>query len=348
MSPPPTVPGLPTKGEAITIARRALTAAGIDSSGPVSAYGPGPEWEISAGPKVGGVPVAGLASRVSVGSNGQITGGGGQLIAPDELGTYPLVTVNEGVDRLKAGTYGGGGVQTMELRVDGPPTQTQTRFITGVRLGLMGSYGSGGAEYLTPAFLFDLEDAPDNALPVPAVIDRLLEQAGGPGPSGTGPKPLPPNPSGPPQQVPPAPPSAGGGSGGAGQSQACGGSSSAVNTGGEDNRPVTIEVCASPSNPRVGETVTFSLKASDPDAAMDAEGCQQPSATYGDESPDEMQAHCMSLCSRQSYPPEAGAIGRTFTHAYDKAGTYTATFTADSCAPKNSHGQVQLQIVVRG
>ena len=217
-----------------------------------------------------------------------------------------------------------------------PDTRPVVRTITGVTLGLQPSFGAT-TQYLVPAFLFETEDG--GVVPVPAVIDALLEQPGTPEPA---PEP------GPPGQIEPAPPSDGGGSGGStGSSEACSGSSSgSVSSGGETNQPMKLEVCASPARVPVNEPVTFTMTASDPDAAIDTSGCQQPRASYGDEGEETVQ--CMSLCQRESFPPEATTLTRPFTHTYATPGTYTARFSVGSCAPKASQAQVELQITVVG
>jgi hypothetical protein len=351
-APPPPPADLPSKDEARAIALRTFKAADIDTSGHVEVFGPGDAWEVMAEPRVDGRRVFGAGNNLSVGPKGAILRGGGQLVDAERIGDYPLVTTAKGFERLKEQWGSGPGdlrggpepaiaIAPGEPTPDGGPPQTIVRTITGVTLGLQPTYG-GDAAYLAPVFLFETDDG--GIVPVPAVVDELLQAPGG----GGTPEPAPvPVPGGPPGQVDPAPPSDGGGTGGStGGSEACAGSSASSSAGGDPNQPVSIEVCASPSNPKAGETVTFHLKASDPDAAMDAEGCQQPRAAYGDET--EGSVSCLALCQKENPTPEPTTIGRTFTHAYAKPGTYTATFTADSCAPKASHGEVQLQITVRG
>jgi hypothetical protein len=354
-APPPPV-DLPTKDAARAVALRVFDRAGIDASGPVTVFGPGDAWEVAAEPRVDGRRVYGATNNLSVGPKGAILRGGGQLWPTTQVGDYPLVSTAKGLERLKAqdGPVPMGrpepavdmaaAAERSTIAVAPAPDQPVpalgpvVRTITGVELGLQ-PYGSpDGTMFLVPVFLFRIDDG--GVASAPAVIDSLLTQAGaGPGPA--------PEPGGPPQQIAPVPPNSGGGSSSTGSSEACAGAASASQAGGgEPDQPLALEVCASPTNPKVGETVTFSLKANDPDAAVDADGCQQPSAGFGDQ-PDR-SVHCMSICSRDTFPPEATTLTRTFTHAYAKPGTYAAHFTADSCAPKASHGEVSLQITVRG
>jgi hypothetical protein len=334
---------LPSEEDARAIALRTLDAAGFDTSGHVEVFGPGDAWEVMANPKVHGRRVFGAANHLSVGPKGVILRGGGQLLAADAIGDYPLVSTEKGVERLKAQGNGGGfparGGPEPAIAIDSDaPIQQQpvVRTITGVTLGLQPTFGTTEG-YLAPIFLFETDDG--GVVPVPAVIDELLEQPGGGGQPEPEPLPEP----GPPGQIEPAPPSDGGSTG---SSQSCVGAASGSSAGGDPNQPLALEVCASPINPKPGETVTFHLKASDPDAAIDADGCQQPRAAYGDEQ--DGAVSCLALCQKDNPSPESTTLSRTFTHAYAKPGTYTAVFTADSCAPKSSHGEVKLQINVRG
>ena len=345
--PPPPPADLPSESEAKEIALRTLERAGIDTSGSMEAYGPADGWNITTEPRVDDRRVFGLGTYLQIGAKGKIVSAGGRLVTTDAIGDYPLVTTAKGFERLKEQGGSGPGVlrggpepaiaiAPGEPVPDGGPPQPIVRTITGVTLGLQPTFG-GETNYLAPVFLFETDDG--GVVPVPAVVDELLQQPGGAGVPEPAPVPEP-------GQVEPAPPSDGGGTGSTGSSEACAGSASGSSVGGDPNQPLAIEVCASPSNPTVGETVTFRLKASDPDAAIDAEGCQQPRATFGDEQ--EGSASCLALCQKENPSPEATTLGRTFTHAYAKPGTYTAVLTADSCAPKASHGEVRLQITVRG
>lgn len=338
---PPTPPAdLPGREEAQRIALRTLEAAGIDTTGNVEVSGPGDAWEVSAEPRLGGRRVFGVSNNLSIGSKGALIRGGGLLLATTEVGEYPLVSTAKALERLKAQWGTGpsvlrGGAEPAIAVAPGEPVpdpQPVVRTITGVTLGLQPSFGAA-SQYLVPAFLFETDDG--GVVPVPAVVDALLEQPGTPEPA---PEP------GRPGQVEPAPPTGGGGRG---SSEACSGaSSSSVSSGGETNEPMKLEVCARPSRAAVGETVTFTMTASDPDAAIDTNGCQQPLADYGDEGEGTVQ--CMSLCRRDDFPPAATTLTKTFTHAYAKPGTYTARFSVGSCAPKASQASVELQVTVRG
>lgn len=350
--PEPTKPTLPPESVARTTALDALEKAGIDTSGSVQVFDAFDAWEVMTERRVDGARTNGLASQLSVGPSTELLRGGGLLGELEKVGDYPLVTVTEGVERLRNLSSPrpmlrlGAAEPAMDTMVapvppDGgaPPTPV-VRTVTDAELGLMPVYVDDRT-WLEPAFLFELDDK--ETVAVPAVVEELLERPGGDWAPYPGAEPAPAPEPGPPGQIEPAPPTGGG----SGSSQSCSGSAAASSSNADqDNQPLVIEVCASPSQPAVGQTVTFDFKAQDPDAAIDAEGCQQPRAAYGDEG--DGTAQCLSLCQKDNPSPESMTLGRTFTHAYAKPGTYKATFTVGSCAPKASSGMVTLEVVVRG
>jgi hypothetical protein len=330
----------PSKEDARRIALTAFEAGDFDTSGGVQVLDAGPTWDVVAERRVGGARVVGLANRLSIGTGGRIVGGSGQLATFDRLGDYPLVSVTEGVERLQRGATdlpergapAGAEPAIAPVAPEEGPVVTE-RTITHVELGLMPVWVDTTV-WLEPAFLFEVDDS--DTLTAPAVIDSLLGD--------WAPYPTPePDPRGDPGQIEPAPPSGGGS--GSGTSEACSGaSSSSVSNSGETNEAMRLEVCASPSRVGPGEKVTFTMKASDPDAAIDTDGCQQPTASYGEEGDGVVQ--CMALCSKESFTPEQTSLTRTFTHAYSKPGTYRATFSVGSCAPKASSASVVVEIIV--
>ena len=52
-------------------------------------------------PAVGGAPTSGFAWTVSVGAKGVVQQASGWLATPEPAGTYPLIGVQEGFERLK-------------------------------------------------------------------------------------------------------------------------------------------------------------------------------------------------------------------------------------------------------
>jgi hypothetical protein len=333
--PPPPPLDLPSRAEARETALDAFEQAGVDTSGSVEVRNGRDAWDVITERRVDGARTHGYASSLSVGPKGALIRGGGLLGRLDEVGDYPLVSVEDGLKRLRRPSAVFGGEKAMAMgpvipgkRGEGPARLG--RVITDVDLGLMPVYVTDRT-WLEPAFLFRFDDK--DTVAVPAVVDELLVGPDG----GWAPHPMPkrvPDDPGPPKPVPPI---GGGGT--------CSGSAAASSSKADgENQALTVEVCASPTRVRVGETVTFRFKAHDPDAAIDTEGCQQPRAIYGDEGEGSVQ--CLALCSKDSPPPESMSVERTFTHAYTEPGTYKAMFTVGSCAPKASSGSVAVAITV--
>ena len=101
---PTPVPGLPSKTEAEQRATSVLRTAGLDTTGStVEASGGISEWFVSVTPAVGGVQLSGAGWSVTVGPHGVVLFGSGWLATPTSAGQYPLVGVQAGLDRLRAG-----------------------------------------------------------------------------------------------------------------------------------------------------------------------------------------------------------------------------------------------------
>jgi len=107
----------------------------------------------------------------------------------------------------------------------------------------------------------------------------------------------------------------------------------------------------SPAHPVAGQTVTFSVSASDPDAPIDPGGCGTHHA-FGDE---RYGTTCSPSCAAPdpsaTYQPVAGRLDETFTHAYVAPGTYTAVFDYHSggeCTgnPYSSSGEARISVTV--
>lgn len=114
---------------------------------------------------------------------------------------------------------------------------------------------------------------------------------------------------------------------------------------------MAVTVTASPAHPAVGETVTFSVTASDPDAAIDPGGCGRHHA-FGDEhSGTTCAPSCASPDPATTFQPVPGRVQETFTHAYAAAGTFTAVFDYHSggeCTgdPYASSGEATITVTV--
>jgi hypothetical protein len=101
---PTPVPGLPSRTDAEQRATAALRAAGLDLTGAhVEASGGIGEWFVSITPSVGGIPLTGAGWSVTVGPHDAVVSASGWLAPPAGAGDYPLVGVQAGLDRLRAG-----------------------------------------------------------------------------------------------------------------------------------------------------------------------------------------------------------------------------------------------------
>lgn len=326
---------LPSKADAERIGRDFLATAGLDLDGAEVRVEDGfSQWMVAAEPVVGGLPTQGFGWSVSVGPKGAIQYANGWLADPTKGDEYPLAGVQAGIERLKTGTGGWSPyiARDMSMPVDGQP---QIRTITGVRLGLMFSPvfradGPAADALLVPSYFFRFDDS-DYEQPVIAVADEFL--------------PKPPDVEPQPEPMPVEP---GGGTGGG----SCVGAAEGA-AAGQDNAPLTMQVCVDPTPAKVGQPVTFSVTASDPDAPIVDGQCEAGiRARFGDES---LTSGCRTSCAapaqQQEYAKEPGKFATQFTHTYTKAGTYTAVFTARSgrdCDqnPYASTGEVAVEVVV--
>ena len=101
---PTPVPGLPSRTDAEDRAMSALRAAGLDLTGAiVEASGGIGEWFVSITPAIGGVPLNGAGWSVTVGPRAALPSASGWLSTPASAGDYPLVGLQAGLDRLRAG-----------------------------------------------------------------------------------------------------------------------------------------------------------------------------------------------------------------------------------------------------
>lgn len=338
---------LPSKAEAERIGVAFLSGAGLDVDGADVRVEDGfSQWIVAAEPRVGGLPTMGFGWSAAVGPKGVIEYANGWLGDPTEGAEYPLAGVDAGIERLKAG---GGGWAPYPMAAGAEPAiatdmpecvdcEPQVRTITDVRLGLMFSPvftadGMATDALLVPSYFFSFEDS-EYEEPVIAVADEYL--------------PRPPEPEPRPEPMPVEP---GGGAGGSGGS--CSGSAQGV-APGEDNQPMTIEVCITPDPAVAGEPVTFEVTYSDPDAPIDDNGCgvSEPAFEGGG------TATCAVSCaappaSPTTVPaPEPGRLTTTYTHVYEKPGVYEVTFSARSghdCEPNPyaSTGEASVQVTVR-
>jgi hypothetical protein len=185
---------LPSRAQAERIARDLAANAGLDLAGAevtvADAYA---ARLVTIAPAVGGMPTTGFAWTVGVGAKGRIEHASGFLATPEPAGTYPLIGVQEGFERLKK-TPPFGPI----FRADAPaiepapcppggklpcatkPLATRNATVTGVRLGLQlfpavaKSGRPADLGYLLPAYLFEVEGGWSDVRPILAVQDRYL------------------------------------------------------------------------------------------------------------------------------------------------------------------------------
>lgn len=93
---------LPTQDEARDIATPILRALGAET-GDLRVDDGFSAWYVNAPVKAGGTTVEGLMTSVGIGPKGAVLSANGIAGATTALGDYPLVTVDEGVERLKSG-----------------------------------------------------------------------------------------------------------------------------------------------------------------------------------------------------------------------------------------------------
>lgn len=324
--PPPLPPGppadIPDKAAAERIARDAFERLGM----PLDTFrleGGEWGWQATVAPAVGGLPVVGFGATLALGPKGEITNGNGFLGSPRHVGDYPLVGVQGGLDRLRQGPpvgpmplYDG---REPAVAPDAGPDHVVN--LTGVHLALQRE-----GDFLVPVYAFEVKGGGE--LPVPAVIDRYLAQVR-------------------PDEGRPEPaPSVTGSSG------SCSGSASGVGAGAENaNQPLTVDICVEPVRVKAGRPVTFKLTATDPDASI-VDQCGSPTVAFGDGEP--AQDDCAVACtlSLPLHPEKTartrGELTKAYTHAYDKPGTYTATFRFQSgpCTHWSSQGEATTTVVV--
>lgn len=117
------------------------------------------------------------------------------------------------------------------------------------------------------------------------------------------------------------------------------------------NLPLTVSVSFTPERPKIGDTVRFQVVAEDPDARIMREYNQQ--WMWGDGTGGGTSQVASCLASFGPWTPPDRVLDRyetSFEHAYDEAGTYTATFSFQSGSicqqPYGSRGTGTVQVTV--
>lgn len=179
--------------DAKAAARRVLAAAGQDGAALDARLTQGPVRVVSADPVVGGLPTQGWSTKVSVGGDGSVVAGSGELSAPVRAADQPVVGAVEALARLNArsggtegsGTGPSGCATSVPLDPDHPVEATdtppcnpeprpmkppRTETVKGAVLGLAAGTVDG-ARGLVPAWLFEVAGkggAPGHTVAEPA------------------------------------------------------------------------------------------------------------------------------------------------------------------------------------
>ncbi|MGW2884336.1 hypothetical protein ACWDDN_03055 [Streptomyces griseoruber] len=150
-----------------------LNAVGQDDAKVDAGQVMGAQRVVNADPEVGGLPTYGWTTGISVGADGVVIGGNGQLKTPAEGAAYPLLTAAEALKALNAAPgsdhrMGIGGCASpvpLKDRLESPcgssgsssagSSQGETVTVEDAVLGLA-PHTSGGRQVLVPSWLFDV------------------------------------------------------------------------------------------------------------------------------------------------------------------------------------------------
>jgi hypothetical protein len=190
--PPRPVP-LPDRASAERIARDLFGRVGAPMNGSetqlVQSFD---RWSVSTFPRVGGQPTTGFIWTAGIGPKGEILSATGWLDSPRQSDDYPLISVQEALQRLRNRQTAGpitesGSLPCARLTPSRPPAggcgpaRPLTLQVTNVRLGLQFAISlaqQGGARqsigYLIPAYFFQIDGSWDRQVSVIAVQDRFL------------------------------------------------------------------------------------------------------------------------------------------------------------------------------
>ena len=314
-------PDLPTEAQAQSKARRLFTAGGVDVGDTQADVQRLAETvTVQFTPKVGGQTVDGFVSMAGFGPNGSLDSASGFVGDPQSVGSYELATLSRAIERLNAG-YGLGSQERMlgvapAIATDAPSPggidQTQPVIVelTGVRVGLMLLSDDAGTAMWLTPAYIFTTDG-SGMVTAPAAADKYFPTTTTQPTSET---------------KPPAP--------------------NCVSTAD----PITAQVCSDKTSYAAGDTVHFTITASDPDRAFSDGPCfDGVSVDFKDDAgPGDVQ--CMACSASVADGP--GKLARTRDHTYTKAGDYQPVFTiksGPSCGsgdPRDSSATVTLKVTV--
>ncbi|WP_416978614.1 hypothetical protein [Streptomyces sp. T028] len=181
-----------------------LKAVGQDDAKVDASQVMGAQRVVNADPEVGGLPTYGWTTGISVGADGVVIGGNGQLKAPAKGDTYPLLTAEEALKALNAAPGGdqrmgiGGCASPVPLkdRLESPCGSSTTGSSTGSPQGEtvtvddavlgLAPHTSGGRQVLVPSWLFEVKGtgaADEYRVTQPAVDPAYLKAATTPTPA---------------------------------------------------------------------------------------------------------------------------------------------------------------------
>ncbi|MFI6372008.1 hypothetical protein [Streptomyces sp. NPDC050546] len=186
-----------SEGEAEKAAAPVLKALGQDDAKLDASQVMGAQRVVNAAPEVGGLPTHGWNTGVTVGSEGVVVGGSGQLKAPVKGDTYPVVSAKKALELMEERPTGdhrmgiGGCASAVPLKdrleepcgssASGSPGQEQQDTVT-VENAVFGlaSHFVDGRQALVPSWLFEVT-APGAKDPFtvtyPAVDPKYLTSA---------------------------------------------------------------------------------------------------------------------------------------------------------------------------
>jgi hypothetical protein len=180
--------GQPVSEEkAKSVAMPVLKALGQDDA-KIDAHGLfGAVRTVESDPVLNGTPTYGWQTRLEVGSDGQLVGGGGQLQAPVKGAEYPLISADEALAQLNkaGGGTAGGGIGGCATAVpygeevagpcQGKPRPAEPAVVTRASFALASQYVRG-RQALVPSWLFEMRLDKGTTVPVvqPAVDPKYI------------------------------------------------------------------------------------------------------------------------------------------------------------------------------